>query len=248
MLFIESTTSDWQSRVSAGKIVGKFKSRVQSLLKYVETKFYFQTDGSLVAKDRIERGRQLVESVQIAATNSFNHQLSILQNQFSNKLRKSLMAILATTDGEAVGLEASQQAMRQALFEFRNAASEIEVEEFGLSAESFQTELSTSLQAILAEFPESNIAKLEGLKKLDGKVAKPPKKKGSRAVNVGLSLVGMLRPPGYGNLQGYASYATSLLGLPLDLLMGVQNDGDSPEVCFHPLAPLYIRNIELILC
>jgi hypothetical protein len=47
---------------------------------------------------------------------------------------------------------------------------------------------------------------------------------------VSLSLVGMLRPPGFGNLQGFVGYATSLLGLPLDLLLGVQNDGDSPEV------------------
>jgi hypothetical protein len=36
----------------------------------------------------------------------------------------------------------------------------------------------------------------------------------------------MLRPPGFGNLQGYLGYATSLLGLPLDLLLGVHNDGN----------------------
>eukprot|EP01035_Chromulina_nebulosa_P018117 gene18117-23771_t len=40
----------------------------------------------------------------------------------------------------------------------------------------------------------------------------------------------MFRPPGYGNLQGYANYATSLAGLPFDLLFGVQNDGESPEI------------------
>ena len=62
------------------------------------------------------------------------------------------------------------------------------------------------------------------------KQSKKSKKKGSRAVNIGLNLVGMLRPPGYGNLQGFVGYATSLLGLPLDLMLGVQNDGDSPEV------------------
>ena len=62
------------------------------------------------------------------------------------------------------------------------------------------------------------------------KQTKKPKKKKGRAVNLGLSLVGMLRPPGYGNLQGFAGYSTGLFGLPLDLLLGVQNDGDSPEV------------------
>jgi hypothetical protein len=57
------------------------------------------------------------------------------------------------------------------------------------------------------------------------------KRKGlAKALGVSLSLVGMLRPPGFGNLQGFVGYATSLLGLPLDLMVGVQNDGDSPEV------------------
>jgi hypothetical protein len=50
------------------------------------------------------------------------------------------------------------------------------------------------------------------------------------SVRTSLQLVGMLRPPGYGNLQGYVGYSTGLLGLPLDLLFGFQNDGDSPEV------------------
>lgn len=48
--------------------------------------------------------------------------------------------------------------------------------------------------------------------------------------NIALNLVGMLRPPGLGNLQGFVGYATSLLGLPLDLMLGVHNDGESPEV------------------
>jgi hypothetical protein len=57
------------------------------------------------------------------------------------------------------------------------------------------------------------------------------KRKGlAKALGLSLSLVGMLRPPGFGNLQGFVGYATSLLGLPLDLLLGMQNDGDSPEV------------------
>jgi hypothetical protein len=57
------------------------------------------------------------------------------------------------------------------------------------------------------------------------------KRKGlAKALGVSLSLVGMLRPPGFGNLQGFVGYATSLLGLPWGLLLGVQNDGDSPEV------------------
>ena len=57
------------------------------------------------------------------------------------------------------------------------------------------------------------------------------KRKGiAKLLGVSFQLVGMLRPPGFGNLQGYIGYASSLLGFPLDLLLGIQNDGDSPEV------------------
>ena len=76
----------------------------------------------------------------------------------------------------------------------------------------------------------------KGKKKHNKKPKKTPKKKGgiglgkNRAVNIGLNLVGMLRPPGFGNLQGFVGYQTGIFGLPLDLLFGVQNDGDSPEI------------------
>ena len=40
----------------------------------------------------------------------------------------------------------------------------------------------------------------------------------------------MFRPPGTGGLQGFAGYSTGIFGLPLELLLGVQNDGDSPDV------------------
>jgi hypothetical protein len=83
------------------------------------------------------------------------------------------------------------------------------------------------------EFGESSFGRLEQLKKVE-KLAKKQGggsgSKGKRAINLGLNLVGMLRPPGYGNLQGFVGYSTALLGLPLELLMGVHNDGDSPEV------------------
>jgi hypothetical protein len=104
-----------------------------------------------------------------------------------------------------------------------------EVALLALSATAAVEEFSNSLQTIATEFPESPSAKLEAVRKME-KQSKKGKKKGSRAVNIGLNLVGMLRPPGYGNLQGFVGYATSLLGLPLDLMLGVQNDGDSPEV------------------
>jgi hypothetical protein len=40
----------------------------------------------------------------------------------------------------------------------------------------------------------------------------------------------MFRPPGFGNLQGFIGYSTALLGIPTDLLLGFQNDGETADI------------------
>lgn len=86
-------------------------------------------------------------------------------------------------------------------------------------------------------FPESNVAKLAELRKAEAISRKPPRRRKKRGLNIGwkglnvaLDLVGMLRPPGYGNLQGFLAYSAGLLGVPLNIMLGMQNDGDAPEV------------------
>ena len=86
------------------------------------------------------------------------------------------------------------------------------------------------LQLLASDFPETAAARLEEVRKVEKSTKRPPKTKGQKIVNIGLNLVGMLRPPGFGNLQGFFGYSTGFLGLPLELLLGVQNDGDTPEV------------------
>ena len=92
-----------------------------------------------------------------------------------------------------------------------------------------KVETRSQLKGVLEEFPESPGAKLEAVRKFDNK-AKQSQRKKERGINIGLNLVGMLRPPGNGGLQGFIGYSTGLFGLPLDLLLGIHNDGDSPEV------------------
>lgn len=119
-------------------------------------------------------------------------------------------------------------------------------------------ELTATLENLLKEFPDSPIRLLAEVKKTEkmatqGKPAttrrKGKKQQQQRSSSgddgtsiaymvisklfggMSVSIVGMLRTPGYGNLQGFVGYATSLLGIvPLDLLLGVQNDGEAPEV------------------
>lgn len=233
----ESAFSHWHARVGAGKTVGKFGSRVQQLLEGVQKRFLEQTTGTIAVRERASRLRQLISNVQNVAANLFRQQLLILQSQATSTFRQTLIRMArestSTDPTSIISKEDLQQELRKAVFDFRTLALELEVEALGLSSTTAQNELATSLQTLADEFPESSFGKLEAVRKLERQVKRPKKKRGvgkGRAINIGLNLVGMLRPPGYGNLQGFIGYSTALMGLPLELLLGVQNDGDSPEV------------------
>lgn len=218
----------WQARVGEGKVVGKFSERVQQLLESVRRAYNARTVGTLTVRDRADRARQLDEYLVTAVSELFRQQLSNLQSSTTNSFRRALVKLAASPKG--LTEEEQQQQLRKSLFDFRIAASDLEVESLGLISTELQTEVSTALEAQMTEFPETAAAKLEEIRKMEKGAKKAPKKKGKRAINIGLNLVGMLRPPGFGNLQGFLGYSTALLGLPLELLLGVHNDGDSPEV------------------
>jgi hypothetical protein len=219
-----------------------------------------KASGHSMTRLRGQRRRQIVDLIDATASQLFKHQVAVLQSEYTARFRHILQSLVASqsslppatateTDGsddaaapvstDLVDKGEEQQAIRQVLFEFRARVLDLEVERLGLTSEVAQSEFSQALEAFAKEFPESAFGRLEAVKKME-KLAKatPNKKKGggsvglgkNRAINIGLNLVGMLRPAGFGNLQGFVGYGTSLFGLPLDLLFGVQNDGDSPEI------------------
>ena len=240
----EAAFGQWYKRVNSGKTVGKFGDRVLALLESVEGKFTTATKASPMARLRGQRRRQIVDLIDSTANQLFKHQVVILQSEYTARFR-DLLATLVTSQSALTGDDTStelvdkseeQQAIRQVLFEFRSKVLDLEVERLGLTSEAVQAEFSQTLESFAKEFPESAFGRLEAVKKMEKLAKKTPKKKGgiglgkNRAVNIGLNLVGMLRPPGFGNLQGFVGYQTGIFGLPLDLLFGVQNDGDSPEI------------------
>ena len=198
-----------------------------SLLNYLLS-FSSTIIGALTVRDRADRARQLEDYLLTAVTELFRQQLAILQSSTTTSFRRALVKLASSAEG--LKPDEEQQALRKALFDLRAAASDMEIESLGLTSAAMQAEMSSSLQALATEFPETAAAKLEEVKKIEKQTKKPAKKKGKRGINPSLNLVGMLRPPGFGNLQGFLGYSTGLLGLPLELLLGVQNDGDSPEI------------------
>jgi hypothetical protein len=242
----EVIINQWQSRVANGNIVGKFSERVNSLLKSLKTDFNKRTAGSLMLREKNDRLKKIINYVRTIATSIFRQQLSILETRTINKFRKTLIQIAASSppsekdkaEDPSLNRGKEQQALRDAVFDFKASVADLESEELGFSSAETILLLTESLETILKEFPESAAYKLEEIKKLIKETKKPkPKKKKSRAFNIALNLVGMLRPPGFGNLQGFIGYATKIYtkyqDIPLDLMLGFQNDGDSPEVFLH---------------
>jgi hypothetical protein len=73
-------------------------------------------------------------------------------------------------------------------------------------------------------FPDSPAARIKRTKKVNTIVNKE-KKPSQRAIDFGVDLVAMLRPDGFGSLQGFAGYQ---LG-GNSLTFGVHNDADDPQ-------------------
>jgi hypothetical protein len=85
--------------------------------------------------------------------------------------------------------------------------------------------MSSKLNDALMAFPDSPAAKIKRTEQVKKVVSKERKPK-SRAVEFGLDLVALLRPDGFGSLQGFAGYQ---LG-GNSLTFGVHNDADDPQV------------------
>ena len=260
--------SQWQKRVTSGKIIGKYATRLSGLLLNIKNDYNKNIINNIkntkggsnsIIRERSERLKLLNDYILIAGERLFRQQIIIIEYIIINKFRDNLLLLLQnndkvdsnvdddndSTNNENNNLrESEQNLLRKCIFEYKTKISDLEDEKLNLIlTEEKVNEFTTILTTVLSEFPESSQAKLLEIKKLEKKVKKKNKKNNSvnngrgrkrkgvaKLLGISLQLVGMLRPPGFGNLQGYVGYATSLLGFPLDLLLGIQNDGDSPEV------------------
>ena len=116
--------------------------------------------------------------------------------------------------------------------------SELEVPSLSLT----KTKPCRDMEAILTDaidtFDDSDAAKIKRMKKVS-EVTSKEKKPGQRSVGFGLDLVAVVRPDGYGSLQGFAGY--DLGGN--SLIFGIHNDADDPSVIsqFGGVRPPLIR-------
>lgn len=243
--------------------VGRFGAQAMGLLDDMRSRFLTYTRGAVMVKERTTRLAQLLRLISSEVASLFRIQIQSLQFDAERRMRKELFRLAGKPVRSATSLAESgvqdtggldNEAIKvknTILREFKTRTAPLEVPSLGLVvSDDVVASLSASLEQMCKEFPSSAAARALSMQQLEREVkdgvsdtGDPDKVSKRRGFRAALTLVGMFRPPGLGNMQGVLSNTEPfLLGgiLPVSLVLGVQNDADTPEVCeTSSLAYLY---------
>jgi hypothetical protein len=178
---------------------------------------------ALVADYRIDRRASLQAFVETGITDVFN---GLVQNLEKKTLKRFNAALLKTlNDSPESVMNSNAAALRRETFAFEKVVEDLVVPMLGLNKDKPLREFTTKLNDALMAFPDSPAAKIKRTQQTKRVVSKN-KKPGQRSLGVGLDLVAVLRPDGFGSLQGFCGY--QLAGN--SLTFGIHNDADDPSV------------------
>ena len=217
----------WKSRAARGLWVDGFGEDAESLRKRVLGGYDSETLAGAglptVAPYRLEMRNQLEALVDSSIRELFDAQVANLEKNTLKKFKAELLRMLDTPAEDAPTENAA--AMRAASFSFDSIVEDFQVPSLSLTKDKPCRDMEAKLTDELMAFPSSPQAKLKLTKKVE-KVTNKEKKPGQRSIDFGLDLVAMLRPDGFGSLQGFAGYQIG----GNSITFGVHNDADDPQV------------------
>ncbi|KAL7565010.1 hypothetical protein ACA910_020722 [Epithemia clementina (nom. ined.)] len=217
----------WKTRVARGLVIDGFGAEAEALLQYVFKKFDAETIMAAglprVGVYRMELRSKLKSLVEQGILEAFDGQIENLEKTTLKRLDLQLLKTVGEP-AEAV-MDSNAAALRNEAFAFEAAAGYLEVPSLGLTKVKAVREMSAKLNDAVMRFPDGAAAKIKRMGDVK-KVVRKDKKPGSRAFDIGLDLVAVLRPDGFGSLQGFAGYQ---LG-GNSLTFGIHNDADDPQV------------------
>lgn len=217
----------WKSRVARGLLIDDFGESATDLLQTVMDGYDGDTlaaAGLLFVVDyRVEMRASLQAFLETGITDIFS---GLVQNLEKKILKRFNAALLKTMNDPAESVMNSNSAtLRKETFAFEKAVENFAVPSLGLNKDKALREFTAKLNDALLAFPDSPAAKIKRTQQTK-KVVSKTKKPGQRSVDLGLDLVAMLRPDGFGSLQGFCGYQ---LG-GNSLTFGIHNDADDPQV------------------
>jgi hypothetical protein len=217
--------ASWRSRVARGLWVEGFGADAESLRKRILGSFDSETLAAaglpLVAPYRLEMRTQLATLVDSSIRELFAAQVGNLEKSTLKRFRTQLLRKIDTPPEDAPSENAA--AMRAASFSYDNTMGDLEVPSLSLTKAKPCRDMEAKLSDEIMTFPDSPAAQIKRTKKVT-KVTSKDKKPGQRSVDFGLDLVAMLRPDGFGSLQGFAGYNIG----GSSVTFGVHNDADDP--------------------
>ena len=219
--------ASWKSRVARGLMVDDFGSSASELLQMVMQGFDSDTLSAaglaLVADYRVDMRASLQTFVETGITDVFN---GLLENLEKKTLKRFNEALLKTMNDPPESVMNSNAAtLRRETFAFEKVAEKFAVPVLGLNKDKAIRDFTAKLNDALMAFPDSPAAKIKRTQQTK-KVVSKNKKPGQRSVDLGLDLVAMLRPDGFGSLQGFCGYQIG----GNSITFGVHNDADDPQV------------------
>lgn len=216
----------WKSRAARGLWVDGFGLEAESLRKRTLGAYDSETLAAsglpLVAPYRLEKRMELETLVDSSIQEVFAAQVTNLNKSTLKRFRSQLLRKINTPPEDQPSENAA--AIRAALFAFDNIMEYLQVPSLSLTKTKSCREMEATLSDEVMTFPDSPAAQLKRTKKIEKTVSKE-KKPGQRSVDFGLDVVAMLRPDGFGTLQGFAGYT---LG-GNSMTFGVHNDADDPS-------------------
>jgi len=223
--------ASWKSRTARGLLVDGFGKDAEQLYKKTLSTFDAETLSAAglptVAAYRAGQREQLQSLVKGAIRDSFQAQVANLEKRTMKKFRAKLLKHVNNNnmDEAATAIDNNAAALRAATFGFETAMEDLSVPSLGLTKEGAVRAMTAKLNDELMSFADSPAAKLKRAKQVK-KVVSKERKPSQRAIDFGLDLVAMIRPDGFGSLQGFAGYQ---LG-GNSLTVGLHNDADDPQV------------------
>lgn len=217
----------WKSRVARGLLIDDFGASASDLYQSVLQGYDSDTLAGAglphVGEYRVDMRASLQAFLATGITDVFN---GLLQNLEKKVLKSFNAALLKTMNDPPESIMNSNSAtVRRETFAYEKAVENFVVEALGLNKDKPIREFSAKLNDALVAFPDSPAAKIKRTQQTK-KVVNKTKKPGQRSVDLGLDLVAMLRPDGFGSLQGFCGYQ---LG-GNSVTFGVHNDADDPQV------------------
>ena len=246
--------ASWRHRASRNHLVPGFGRKAEALL--TSTLDLFDRDTMAAAglpragSQRLIVRKKLQDRTGGMISRLFDEQMAVLEKRTLRKFQAGLLSKMDVDDdgssssskfggaNHARYLETNADALRSAAFAFDVGASSLEVPSLSLMKTRAVRDMDDRLNGALIAFPDSPSAKIRMLSKV-GRVVSKKKQPTEGSVSVALDLIAMIRPDGFGNLQGFAGYQ---LG-PHSVTVGVHNDADDPGVIsqFGGVRPPFLR-------